>query len=67
MLISSELPISPAVAHLLLRLFESHFETEGETYEITDTSKSGRGSDSVDKAALYKVKPEQAAASARRC
>ena len=43
-------------------LFLSHFETDGETYEIADTSKRGRGSDSVDKASLYKVAPEQAAA-----
>ncbi len=46
----------------LKRLFWSHFKTDGDTYEIADTSKRGNGSDSVDKATLYKVKPEQSAA-----
>ena len=46
----------------LKKLFWSHFDTDGSTYEVSDTSKRGRGSDSVDKASLYKVKPEQAAA-----
>ena len=41
----------------LKRLFWSHFDTDGSTYDVADTSKRGRGSDSVDKASLYKVKP----------
>ena len=46
----------------LKRLFWSHFKTDGDTYDVADTSKRGRGSDSVDNASLYKVKPEQTAA-----
>ena len=46
----------------LKRLFWSHFKTDSDTYDVTDTSKRGRGSDSVDNASLYKVKPEQTAA-----
>jgi hypothetical protein len=43
-------------------LFDSFVESDGVTFDIADTSKRGRGSDSVDKQSLYKVKPEQAAA-----
>ena len=46
----------------LKSLFWSHFETDGGTYEVADISKRGRGSDSVDKVSICKVKPEQAAA-----
>ena len=46
----------------LKRLFWSHFKTDGDTYDVADTSKRGRGSDSVDNASLYKVRPDQTAA-----
>ena len=46
----------------LKRLFWSHFKTDGDTYDVADTSKRGRGSDSVDIASLYKVRPDQTAA-----
>jgi len=43
----------------LKRLFDSLLESDGATYKISDTSKRGRGSDSVDKASLYKINPGQ--------
>lgn len=46
----------------LKQLFWSLYDSDGATYNITDTSNRGRGSDSVGNASLYKVKPEQAAA-----
>lgn len=46
----------------LKRLFWSHFKTDGDTYDVADTSKRGRGSDSGDNATLYKAKPDQTAA-----
>jgi hypothetical protein len=46
----------------LKRLFWSHFESDGDTYDVTDSSKRGRGSHTVDNSSLYKVKPEQTAA-----
>jgi hypothetical protein len=38
------------------------YDSDGATYNITDTSNRGSGSDSVDTSSLYKVKPAQAAA-----
>jgi len=46
----------------LKQLFWSLYDSDGATYNITDTSNRGSGSDSVDTTSLYKVKPAQAAA-----
>jgi hypothetical protein len=46
----------------LKQLFWSLYDSDGATYNITDTSNRGSGSESVDTASLYKVKPAQAAA-----
>ena len=37
----------------LKRLFWSHFKTDGDTYDVADRSKRGRGLDSFDNASLY--------------
>jgi len=42
------------------RLYESFVESGGAHYDIADTSKRGRGSDTVDNDSLYNISPEQA-------
>ena len=44
------------------QLFWSHFKTDGDTNDVADRSKRGRGSDSVDNASLYEVRPNRIAA-----